>query len=597
MENNNLRASIEQIQSRLDIVEVISGYIPLKKAGVNFKALCPFHPEKTPSFVVNPNKQIYHCFGCGAGGDAISFVMAHEKMDFVEALKILADKTGVKLPLFKGADYAKRSSIAPLLYRVNEMAVSYYNAILIGSDSARAAREYLRSRGISAQTVSAFKLGFAQDLWDGLLKYAQKNKINADALLKAGLIIPGKEGTYYDRFRNRIIFPICDAGSKVVGFGARVLDDSLPKYINSPETDIYIKGRHLYGLNVAASEIRRQNEIIIVEGYLDSIIPFQYGIGNIVATLGTALTGEQITLIKRYTSNAVIIFDSDEAGEAASLRSLDLLIAEGLNVKIASLPKGLDPDTYVRKNQAESFKGLVKSAKGLFDYKMDILLSRHGKNTTEAKAAVISEMLPTIKRMGNAVLKSDYIKKLSHILAIDEKAILTELDKVRLDYARPVPATAFKPKQQSGRAAEKVIVALMMEDAETAHRIKNEFTIEDFKDPRIRKITECLFAIMEENKQPTPARIMHHISDEEQTQFVCALLSEAENIVDKEKTLQDCIKWIKVDNLRVKKEELAHQIKEAEKAGKDKEVMELVREFNNLSLPSPALGRHGRQGV
>ena len=578
---NDFKSTIEQVQSRLDIVEVVSGYMPLKKAGANFRALCPFHQEKTPSFMVSSRKQIYHCFGCGAGGDVISFVMEYEKVEFMEALKILAQKTGIKLPLFRRADYIRRSTAANLLYRINEMAASYYNAILVGSNRAAEAREYLRQRGISAETVAAFKLGFAPQSWDGLLKYAQKNHISPETLLKAGLVLPGKEGTFYDRFRNRIIFPIFDINSKTVGFGARVLDDSTPKYINSPETDIYVKGRHLYGLNIAQNEIRKRNEVIIVEGYLDLIIPFQNGVGNVAATLGTALTVEQISLIKRYTTNVVIIFDADEAGEAASLRSLDILVGEGLNVKLVSLPKGFDPDKYVRAKKEEGFRSVVGSAKGLFDYKMDILLSRHGRDSAEAKAKIISEMLPTIKRMDNAVLRSDYIKRLSHNLSVDEKAILIELKKVKLDYTRTAPAPTFEMKQEA-RAAEKIIAALAMEDAEIARRIREEFDIEDFKDQRIKKIVERSFALIDGNKQPTAARLIHYIGDEKMSQFICHLLAEVENIVDREKTIEDCIRWIKVDNLRDKKEELAYQIKEAEKLGNDKEVMTLVKKFNNL---------------
>ena len=254
---------------------------------------------------------------------------------------------------------------------------------------------------------------------------------------------------------------------------------------------------------------------------------------------------------------------------------------EGLNVKLASLPKGFDPDKYVRAKKEEGFRSVIGSAKGLFDYKMDILLSKHGRGSAEAKAKIISEMLPTIKRMDNAVLRSDYIKRLSHNLSIDEKAILIELKKVKLDYTRAAPAPTFELKQEA-RAAEKVIAALAMEDAEIARRVKEEFDIEDFRDQRIKKIIERSFVLIDEDKQPTAARLIHYIGDEKMSQFICHLLTEVENIVDREKTIEDCIRWIKVDNLRHRKEELAYQIKEAEKSGNDKEVMALVKKFNNL---------------
>ncbi|MFH0732270.1 MAG: DNA primase [Candidatus Omnitrophota bacterium] len=593
---DDLRNAIEQIQSRLDIVEVISGYIPLKKSGANYKGLCPFHHEKTPSFMASPAKQIYHCFGCSAGGDVINFIMEYEKVEFFEALRILSEKTGVKLPAFGRADYAVSSAAASPLYRINEMAAAYYNAILVGSDKAKQAREYLSKRGISAQTAAKFKLGFAPDLWDSFLKYAQKKGVSQDALLRAGLIIQGKENSFYDRFRNRVMFPIFNVNSKAIGFGARVIDDSMPKYINSPETEIYTKGRNLYGLNIASSEIRKLDEAVIVEGYLDLIIPFQHGITNIVATLGTALTIEQINLIRRYTSNVVVIYDADEAGEAASLRSLDILIGEGLNVKIASLPKGFDPDTFVRGKSAQEFASIISSAKGLFDYKMDILLLRHGADTSEKKAKVISEMLPTIKRVDNEVLRSEYVRRLSEQLSINEQAIIAELGKVKLDYSKPVTLKADFNATQEARQAEKIIAALLMEDAEIARRIKDEFDIDMFKNPRIKKIIHESFALIDDNKHPTPARLIHNISDEEISQFICQLLVEVENIIDREKTLEDCIKWLKADNLRLRKEQLTVLIKEAERSGDESHVMVLVKEFNGLSLPATPNGRQaGRQ--
>ncbi|MBN1405895.1 MAG: DNA primase [Candidatus Omnitrophica bacterium] len=596
---NNLKSAIEQIQSRIDIVEIIGGYIPLKKTGASYKGLCPFHQEKTPSFIVSQTKQIYHCFGCSKGGDVINFVMEYEKVDFIESLKILAQKAGVKLPAIGSSDYAKKASAANFLYRINEMAVSYYHAILIGSAKAGQGREYLKSRGIDAQTADKFKLGFAPNAWDSLLQYAGGKSIKHESLEKAGLAIIGKDQKPYDRFRNRIIFPIFDINSKPVGFGARVLDDSMPKYINSPETEVYIKGRHLYGLNLAAGEVRRQNEIIIVEGYLDMIIPFQAGIQNIVATLGTALTIEQINLIRRYTGNTVMLYDADEAGEAASLRSLDILIGEGLNVKIAKLPKGFDPDTYVRKKSAAEFRLIVSSAKGLFDYKIEILLSKYGTKSSEAKAQIISEMLPTIKRIENAVLKSDYIKKLSQRLSVDESAVLAELKKIKLDYIKSaISDSPVKTMQGVARTAEKIIAALLMEDADIARRIKNEFSIEDFRDIRIRGVIKYAFELMDKDRQPTPARLMHYMQREDANEFICYILAEVETIIDRDKTVEDCIKWLKADNIRFKKEDLTRQIKEAENLGKEQEVMELVREFNSLSLPSTSprsepAGRHG----
>jgi DNA primase len=273
------------------------------------------------------------------------------------------------------------------LYNANQLAADYYNAVLLGSPKAASGRKYLAQRGLNAVSVGSFKIGYAPAEWDGLLKYAASKGVSESVLEKAGLIMPGKNNGFYDRFRARVIFPIFDARSRIVAFGGRILDDSLPKYMNSPESQLYVKGRHLYGLNLAIDEIRKKDYIIIVEGYLDLILPFQNGIKNIAATLGTALTVEQIRLIKKFTNNAVIVYDADAAGEAASLRGLDMLVSEGLFVKVATLDKGSDPDSYVRQYGAEKLVNVIEGAPDLFDYKLGLLLNRYDPAKSEDKAA------------------------------------------------------------------------------------------------------------------------------------------------------------------------------------------------------------------
>lgn len=577
----DLERAIEEIQSKLDIVEVISRYIPLKRAGRNFKALCPFHHEKTSSFMVSPTKQIYHCFGCGAGGDMITFVMKYERLEFMEALRVLAEGANVQLPQFKGKASEYRRSFANVLYRVNELCANYYNALLIASAKAKQARRYLATRSLNAATVSKFKLGYAYSAWDDLLKFAQQKGVSTSVLEKAGLIIPGREGTFYDRFRNRIIFPIFDIRSKMVGFGGRVLDESLPKYMNSPETDIYVKGRHLYGLNFALDDIKVKDFVVVVEGYFDLITPYQNGIRNIVATLGTALTVEQIRLIKRFTTNAVIIFDADEAGEAASLRGLDLLVSEGLNVKIAKLPEGVDPDTYVRTNPPEGFLKLVENADNLFDYKLKLLLNKFNPAEAEEKAKITSEMLPTIKRVENAVLRSDYIKKLAEVLFIKEEALMEELSKVKLDYTYLGENRIFK-ERAAIRPAEKIITGLMIEDPEIVEEVRRNLKIEDFKSEDIRTIIKTAFAMLDEGKNPTAAKIIHQLNDDNLSHITCETLAETENLVDRERSLKDCIQRIKTDNLKLERERLTSLIKDAEAKGDDTKLMELVRELDTL---------------
>ncbi|MFH1867954.1 MAG: DNA primase [Candidatus Omnitrophota bacterium] len=577
----DIEKAVEEIQSKLDIAEVIAGYIPLKRAGRNFKANCPFHHEKTPSFVISPGKQIFHCFGCAAGGDMITFVMKYERVEFMEALRILASKAGVSLPQFKGGISARKSSFTGALYRVNEMAANYYSALLVASSKAKEARKYLADRSLNAATVAKFKLGFAPEEWEGFIKFAKEKGVSNATLEKAGLAIPGREGSFYDRFRNRIIFPIFDIRSKIVAFGGRVIDDSQPKYMNSPETDIYVKGRHLYGFNLALDEIKKKDYVIIVEGYLDLIIPYQNGVTNIAATLGTALTVEQIRLIKRFTNNAVIIFDADEAGEAASLRGLDLFVSEGLYVKIARLPEGLDPDTYVRKNSSESFLKLVESADNLFDYKLGLLLKRFDPDTVEEKAKITSEMLPTIKRVENAVLRSDYVRKLSESLFINEDAILEELSKVKLDYSYLGDNRVLRDRVAI-RPAEKIIVGLMIEDPEIAQEVRSKLRIEYFQSEDVRSILRAIAQMLDEGKIPTAAKIIHQLDDDNLSHIICETLTETENFVDRERCLHDCILRIKQDELKLKREKITTLIKEAEQRGDEIRLMNLVKELDTL---------------
>ena len=422
---------IDSIQEKTDIVEVISRYIPLKKLGRNYKALCPFHHEKTPSFVVSPDKQIYHCFGCGAGGNAFSFVMRYENVEFPEAAETLAEKAGITIP-HRTAERRGLESLANQLYRINELASRFFSASLTTSP---AAKEYLKSRGIGDEAIRLFGIGYAPDSWEAALNHFKSNGLSEALLEKAGLAIKNVDkGSYYDRFRHRIIFPILDLKERVLGFGARVLDVSLPKYVNSPETYIYSKGKNLYGLSLSKSDIKREGYALVVEGYLDFLIPYQAGVKNMVATLGTALTVDQVKLLKRFANTAIMVYDPDEAGEAASLRNLDIFISEDVNVYIAELPNGYDPDSYIRKFGTEEFTRLVKAAKNIFDYKFDKLSRRFDVNSANGKAGIAREMLPTIARIDNAVLKSNLVKKLAESLSVDEESIRTELKKGKLDY-------------------------------------------------------------------------------------------------------------------------------------------------------------------
>lgn len=581
---------LDEILQSCDITEIIAGYIPLKKAGRNFKALCPFHHEKSPSFVVSPDKQIFHCFGCGAGGDVFSFIMKNERMDFPEAVKFLADKVGVRIVTEADKDSAMKQSEVTLLYKLNELAAWYFQQSLIKGAAGLKAREYLAERKLTSESINDFCLGFAPDLWDGLLRFLRSKKINDDLLLKSGLVIKNAQGRIYDRFRNRIMFPIFNSTNKIVGFGGRIIDplraepsgnqDKGPKYINSPETGVYIKSKNLYGFNLSKKFIQEEEFCIVVEGYLDFIVPFQAGVKNLVASLGTAFTHEHVRLLKRYTNNIVIVFDSDEAGRGAALRSLDLLIEEGMNVRIADLSKGFDPDSYVKKYGYEEFNNRVKEAKNLFDYKLDLLLLKFDKQSPEGKAQIAGVMLETIGRFKNAILRSGFIKSLAEVLSITEETLILELKKMKSSSAFS-PKTVKREKLQKvckkTKAAEKMLVSLMLEDREFIEQLKKKMHYSEFTDPLARKVVMHLYQ-NDDNTQP--AAILKNLNDEEASSFICDLLVRETGVKDRKKSFEDCIRKVKIDGMQLRLNELQKQIKDPKQT--ETELKDLLKNYNSL---------------
>jgi len=578
--------TIDRILDKVDIVELISAYLPLKKAGQSFKACCPFHEEKTPSFVVSHSKQIYHCFGCGAGGNAIGFLMKHERMEFIEAITMLSEKANIQLPRYT-KDMKAKDSLADKLYGVNNVACSFYQENLKTNNEAH---KYFTDRGIDENTVRTFKLGFAEDLWQGLIHYCNQKKIESGILEKAGLILQSAGSqNKYDRFRNRIIFPIFDLRNRVLGFGARALDNSLPKYINSPETYIYKKGRQLYGLNFSRDFIRKQNYAIIVEGYFDLIIPFKNGIKNIVATLGTALTTEHISLLKRFTKNVIMVYDSDKAGEAATLRSLDTLIEEGMNIRVAILPKGLDPDGFVRKEGKAGLMDLLKKSKDLFDYKLGTLTAKYKKTEPRGKARIVAEMLPTLAKIKSAVLRSSYLKKMSEELSVDEESVRTELKDLKPGFTRSPNKTQNNERRRPKSPTELTLLSIALEDKNITERIKEEIGIDHFKDESIINLFKKINELHENGKKIAPSHLMSYFEDDNRIeQLVSEAVSIRETLKDTDKVLNDCIRSIRKENLKSTLDNIQFKIKEAESAADSNRVSKLIAEYNDLIKASVA---------
>ncbi|MCM8798484.1 MAG: DNA primase, partial [Candidatus Omnitrophica bacterium] len=418
---------IDEIISRTDIVEIVSSYFPLKRAGRNFKALCPFHKEKTPSFMVSPDKQIFHCFGCNEGGNVLHFLMRYERLEFPEAVKVLAKRVGVNIP-----EMGKEARGVMELYKINHLAMQFYHHLLLNSSQCEEVRNYLLKRGLLRTTWEKFKLGFSPSAGDALVNFLKEKKQDLAQAEKTGLIRRREKGEgYFDFFRGRIIYPIFDLRQRVIGFGGRVLDDSLPKYINTPETSIYKKGETLYGLNFSREFIKEKGFVVIVEGYMDLLSPFQEGFNNLVATLGTALTPEQARLLRRYTSSVIVIYDGDKAGELAALRGLEILLEGGLEVKLGVLPSGFDPDSFVQKRGKEELAKIMGEAKNILEYKLEILLSQYDLKTIEGKVNLIKEILSTLAKIDNQIILSEFVKQLADRVSVSEESLWMELKKMR----------------------------------------------------------------------------------------------------------------------------------------------------------------------
>jgi DNA primase len=584
---------VAQVLDRSDIVEVIARYIPLKNIGRNFKALCPFHHEKTPSFVISADKQIFHCFGCGVGGNVVTFVMKQERLEFPEAVRMLAERAGIPIPTENDAAIRAATQTRQQYYKIHNLALNFYHQNLLSdaSQATKAAIEYLKGRGVTLEMVKKFQIGFALDKWDGLLKFLQKEGQNIEAMEKTGLIIANKKDGYYDRFRNRVIFPIFDSKSQCIAFGGRTMDpNDGAKYVNSTESPIYRKGQHLYGFNWAKEAVSRKDAVLVVEGYLDFIMPFEGGVENIVASCGTALTVDQIRLINRYTKNIIMLFDADPAGEAAMIRSFDLIIEEGLQVKVVRLSEKEDPDSFIRKFGIEKFKERVEAAESLFDFKLKYLMGKHNYQTIEGRAKISEEMLVTINKIENAIVKSEYLKRLAGALGIAEDALNVELQKIaKQAQSGFAPAATATPTQNENNNAETIrpvereLLKLMLEENELIPLTRQEVALSDFKNEPVRRVLQKIFDMHEQGQEANLTNLMSSVEDQQVLQTISALMLSGETMLgDKKRIYGDCIQRLKEERLRSRRRDLMEQMHMAKNTGDSKKLDELTQEFNQL---------------
>ena len=505
------RDAVAEIRERLDIVDLVQVHVPsLKKAGRSFKGLCPFHQEKSPSFVVFPDSQNFHCFGCGKGGDLFTFTMLVENIDFREALRELANRAGVTLDTAQVAT-PEHDAHRRRLIEVNELAATFYANVLARAPQGAAGRAVVEQRGISPEMVEKFRLGFAPESWSDLLNFLASRDIPGEVAFEAGLVQERDSGGYYDRFRNRLMFPIRDRDANIVGFGGRAMGDGIPKYLNSPQTPIFDKSSIVYGLDVAKDEIRKTGDVVIVEGYMDAITAHQFGYRNVVASMGTALTESQVSQVKRGSNRIILALDADAAGQMATIRGIETMQgaldseshpvpdAQGIvrferklktDISVVSLPVGKDPDELIR-TAPDSWPGVVASARPFMDFTIDTVTRGLDMDDPRQKSAIVTQMAPLLQQIPDRIVQGHYISLLARKLGLEDRLVLAEVRKVHIGGRRAAERTGVSPeavKKVQRRSTEEYVVALLLKHPDLTRDIVERLPLEELHDVRNREI-------------------------------------------------------------------------------------------------------------
>ncbi|HHY36522.1 MAG TPA: DNA primase [Firmicutes bacterium] len=587
---------IERVREASDIVTIIGERVALKKQGKNYIGLCPFHQEKTPSFTVSPEKQMFYCFGCQVGGDVFKFVELWEKTDFKGALEILAERAAIPLSPQDPREQ-KRYREHQTLYQILDLAARFYHHIFLNLPQGREARAYCERRGIDRETGKKFMLGYAPPGWRNLIQFFAKRGFEPEQLVKAGLALPGKRGGYYDRFRNRLLFPIWDQRGRVVAFGGRVLDNSQPKYLNSPETTIYSKGKNLYGLHLAAGAMREQGWVLVVEGYLDALAVHQYGWPNVVASLGTALTYEQARLLGRHCRRVLIAYDADTAGQEATLRGFRLLREAGCQVSVVPLPPGSDPDSYLREKGASAFGRLLEKALPLVEYRLRMLEEQVDLSTLEGKMQATNSLVPLLAEIDNQVERELLVKRIAGALEVSEASLWAEIGQYRSGSRKRGPERdriagkrynigedfhipPKKPKViPAYLRAQEALLAFCLHDQQARERIMQELSWQQFAAGAHREVARALWLAQAEG-QFAPVGILARVEGSEAKALLSRLSLQEEFFLEqKEKGIRDCLAEVKRQQLREEIKVLQEQIISLEGEGKSTEKANLLIEL------------------
>jgi DNA primase len=586
---------VSEIRDRSSILEVISDYVSLKKTGKNYKGLCPFHSEKTPSFMVNEEKQIFHCFGCGEGGDVFTFLMKMGHFSFPQAVEELAKRYGVRLPRRELSPNQKREvAKREVLFQINQTASEYFHDLLTRRREGEEGRKYLSQRGMGEEIIKEHRLGYSLERWDGLVQHLRERKVPLEMAWELGLILPKKKEGWYDAFRGRILFPIFDLHHRVVGFGGRVIGEGQPKYINSPESSIYHKGEILYGLHVAKRYIPERDCVIIVEGYFDLLTLHQYGLKHCIATLGTALTTQHIRTLKRYTKNSITVFDADQAGIQATLRSLPLFLEEEVLAKTTLLPKGEDPDGFLRKGNLEDFEKRVTGAVPLIDFFFEWLMKTYDVKSIDGKVKVAEEGVALIGKIPEKIRRNFYIKALAERLDLPESFLYEKLGSAPKD--RPKAEKDLKKRfiERSLPKSEEMVVRLMVHSPELIPTISEEGILREFESPILQKMAEDLECLYQRKGRLDLTEALGCL-EEDLRGRLCefAFLENGLEGEHREKMLKDCIQKIRKRRLKKDESELLKRIKEAEKEKGEKGLEALLMECQELARRERGLWKNG----
>lgn len=599
---------IEEIKTRLNIVEVIGKHVKLKKAGRNFKGLCPFHNEKSPSFVVSPERQIFHCFGCGKGGTVFDFVMEYHHVDFAEALEDLAQEAGVTLT--RRAGTSPEAGLKEKVYAVNHLASEFYHYILTKHKLGEKGLLYLKGRGVSDKSITTFALGYSPNSWEGLYRFLRKKGYEDEILEKAGLVLRsqktgGRNARYYDRFRGRIMFTLKDHRGNVVGFAGRVLDPTVKeaKYINTSETPVYIKSNVLYGLDVTKDAIQKTGEAVVMEGELDVISSFQAGIGNVVAIKGTALTEGHVRLLKRFTDRLVFALDSDLAGDAAARRGIEIADSQGFDMRVITLPSGKDPDEAAREN-AGLLKKAIKEATPVYDYFLASATARYDASTAYGKKKISEEIVPVLAKIDNPIIQHHYVKKLAQAIGSSEDIVTESMRRQKRGQERPsvsspTSSNAFTRPEK----LEVYILALLLQGKtiDLFEELQENNLLPEFVHPVVHKIMDRLVTFLTPSDDAPPATRIFLIKDfaDSLPQELVATLDEAflwdisDIIADEESFAREWVNALREFRKVVIRRKIYELTRQADGEGSQGDTVFIQKQLQTLSASLKSLEKSG----